>query len=299
MKCNCILSAEHIVDFTQLVELDISNLQPSEVTNPAWVAMHICMLSNLQVCIRLYSLLFIFSSNISSSQKLDVGPVFSMEDFAWMSRDMSSLRAVGVHDNNHFSNTLLQDFAAVDLSATLEELHLYNCNNALTEPGCLATFGALRSLHIVQTPPQVSTSPKLIPTLLLMTQLVDLALVGLKSINPVKLYWKLTNLTRLVLNHTPTSDADVLIMSKKLPALRHLGLVGCYHVTLKGLLALLSSVRLNAIEWDEPLHAGPLIAADAELEIIPPSSPEMLQPLIDISPLNQHATNFFITGRGD
>jgi hypothetical protein len=207
-----------------------------------------------------------------------------MEDFTWMSRDMVSLRAVGIHDNPYFTNTILQDFAAMDIASNLVTLHLHNCMDALAEPGCLASFASLRALHIEQDRPQVGTLRKLVPTVIQMTKLVDLALVGL-SINPVQLYPKLTRLERLVLNRTPTSDADVFIMSKKLHALRHLGLVGCYHVTLKGLLSLVTTAGLRILEWDEPTHVKPLIEANAELRIILPPPEELLQPLVGLSNL--------------
>jgi hypothetical protein len=45
------MSVESIVCFTSLEKLDISGLDPTEVSNPPWVAMHVCMLTNLQVCL--------------------------------------------------------------------------------------------------------------------------------------------------------------------------------------------------------------------------------------------------------
>lgn len=47
---HCISHVESIVCFTHLETLDISSLSSQEVANPAWTALHICMLTNLQVC---------------------------------------------------------------------------------------------------------------------------------------------------------------------------------------------------------------------------------------------------------
>lgn len=131
----------------------------------------------------------------------------------------------------------------------------------------------------------MGTLRKLVPTIVQMTGLVDLALIGL-SINPVQIYPKLTRLERLVLNRTPMGDADVLIMGKKLTSLKHLGLVGCYHVTLKGLLSLISAVKLEVLEWDEPSHVKPLLEANPELNIIVPQAVEELQPLVGLGNLD-------------
>lgn len=49
MNNTCMQHIESIVCFTQLETLDISGLNPTEVSNPAWTALHICMLTNLQV----------------------------------------------------------------------------------------------------------------------------------------------------------------------------------------------------------------------------------------------------------
>jgi hypothetical protein len=188
-----------------------------------------------------------------------------------MASDMISLRAVGFSDNPYLSSTILQDFSTTQFSSTLTSLYLRNCIAVLADPACLTKFAALRTLHIEQDPVHGGTLRTLVPTIVQMTGLVDLALVGL-SINPVTIYPKLTHLQRLVLNHTPTCDADLFIMSKKLPALRHLGLLGCYHVTLHGLLTLLAAVRLRVLEWNEPAHTQRLVAACSEICIVAPQT---------------------------
>jgi len=243
----CLKSVEELLAFTHLEELDISGLEQREVANPPYVAMYICMLAHVK-CVR-------------------VGPIFATDDFSWMVRDMTSLTSVAVHDSQ-FSNTNLQDFASSSIAANIVSLHLHNCNFALSEPECLTSFVALRKLHIEEDPPlHGGTMRKLVPALLRMTELRELALVGL-NINAVSLYPKLTRLERLVLNFTPSSDADILIIGKKLPHLRHLGLLGNPHVTCRVLLNLLATVPLRVLEWDERSHIPALLAINKELSVI-------------------------------